>query len=290
MRYEGAVFRPPSEAGSLIVQLTIGCARNTCTFCSMYKDKKFRIRELDEVVEDLLMAKRYYTFGVRRLFLADGDALVVKTEDLLYIINKAYELFPDTLERVTVYGAPKDVLLKTDEELKALKDAGLYLVYLGAESGDDEVLKEVKKGVTSSEIIAAVKKLKKAGILTSVTLISGLGGRRRRVEHAINSAKLVTECKPDYVGFLTLMVEDGTEMLEKLRRGEMELLKPDEVLDELKMFIENVDSEGTVFRSNHASNYLALGGTFNKDNEKLLEIINRSIESRNFKPESWRGL
>lgn len=290
MRYEGAVFRPPSEAGSLIVQLTIGCARNTCTFCSMYKDKKFRIRELDEVVEDLLMAKRYYTFGVRRLFLADGDALVVKTEDLLYIINKAYELFPDTLERVTVYGAPKDVLLKTDEELKALKDAGLYMVYLGAESGDDEVLKEVKKGVTSSEIIAAVKKLKKAGILTSVTLISGLGGRRRRVEHAINSAKLVTECKPDYVGFLTLMVEDGTEMLEKLRRGEMELLKPDEVLDELKMFIENVDSEGTVFRSNHASNYLALGGTFNKDNEKLLEIINRSIESRNFKPESWRGL
>lgn len=290
MRYEGAVFRPPSEAGSLIVQLTIGCARNTCTFCSMYKDKKFRIRELDEVVEDLLMAKRYYTFGVRRLFLADGDALVVKTEDLLYIINKAYELFPDTLERVTVYGAPKDVLLKTDEELKALKDAGLYMVYLGAESGDDEVLKEVKKGVTSSEIIAAVKKLKKAGILTSVTLISGLGGRRRRVEHAINSAKLVTECKPDYVGFLTLMVEEGTEMLEKLRRGEMELLKPDEVLDELKMFIENVDSEGTVFRSNHASNYLALGGTFNKDNEKLLEIINRSIESRNFKPESWRGL
>ncbi len=290
MRYEGAVFRPPSEARSLIVQLTIGCARNTCTFCSMYKDKKFRVRDLDEVIEDLMLAKRYYTFGVRRLFLADGDALVVKTEDLLYIINTAYKLFPDTLERVTMYGAPKDVLMKTDEELKALKDAGLYMVYLGAESGDDEVLKEVKKGATSTEIIEAVKKLKKAGILTSVTLISGLGGRKRRVEHAINSAKLVTECKPDYVGFLTLMVEDGTEMKDKLRRGEMELLRPDEVLEELKMFIENVDSEGTVFRSNHASNYLAIGGTFNRDKAELLNIINRTIENRNFKPESWRGL
>lgn len=290
MRYEGAVYRPPSEAASLIVQLTIGCARNTCTFCSMYKDKKFRVRNLDEVIEDLYLAKRYYTFGVRRLFLADGDALVVKTEDLLYVINKAYELFPDTLERVTMYGAPKDVLMKSDEELKALKDAGLYMVYIGAESGDDEVLKDVKKGATSAEISEAVKKLKKAGILVSMTLISGLGGRKRRIEHALNSAKLVSECKPDYVGFLTLMVEDGTEMKELLRRGEMELLTPSEVLEELKMFIENVDSEGTVFRSNHASNYLAIGGTFNRDNAKLLELINRTIEQRNFKPESWRGL
>lgn len=290
MRYEGAVYRPPSEAASLIVQLTIGCARNTCTFCSMYKDKKFRVRNLDEVIEDLYLAKRYYTFGVRRLFLADGDALVVKTEDLLYVIKKAYELFSDTLERVTMYGAPKDVLMKSDEELKALKDAGLYMVYIGAESGDDEVLKDVKKGATSAEISEAVKKLKKAGILVSMTLISGLGGRKRRVEHALNSARLVSECKPDYVGFLTLMVEDGTEMKELLRRGEMELLTPSEVLEELKMFIENVDSEGTVFRSNHASNYLAIGGTFNRDNAKLLELINKTIEQRSFKPESWRGL
>ncbi|MBE6008889.1 MAG: radical SAM protein [Lachnospiraceae bacterium] len=290
MRYEGAVYRPPSEAGSLIVQLTIGCARNTCTFCSMYKEKKFRVRDLDEVIEDFYIAKRYYTFGVRRLFLADGDALVVKTEDLLYILNKANELFGETLERITMYGAPKDVLLKSDEELKALKDAGLYMVYIGAESGDDEVLKEVKKGATAEEISEAVKKLKKAGILVSMTLISGLGGRKRKVEHALNSARLVTESKPDYVGFLTLMVEEGTEMLDKLRRGEMELLTPPEVLNELKMFIENVDSEGTVFRSNHASNYLSLGGTFNRDKEELLEIINRTIEKRNYKPEYWRGL
>jgi len=290
MRYEGAVYRPPSEAASLIVQLTIGCARNTCTFCSMYKDKKFRVRDLNEVIEDFYIAKKYYTFGVRRLFLADGDALVVKTEDLLFILNKANELFGDTLERITMYGAPKDVLLKSDEELKALKDAGLYMVYIGAESGDDEVLKEVKKGATADEISEAVKKLKKAGILVSMTLISGLGGRKRRIEHALNSAKLVTDCKPDYVGFLTLMVEEGTEMLDKLKRGEMELLTPAEVLEEVKMFIENVDSEGTVFRSNHASNYLSLGGTFNKDKEKLLLTINRTIATKNFKPEFWRGL
>ena len=290
MRYEGAVYRPPSEAGSLIVQLTIGCARNTCTFCSMYKDKKFRVRDLNEVIEDFYIAKRYYTFGVRRLFLADGDALVVKTEDLLYILGKANELFGETLERITMYGAPKDVLLKTDEELKALKDAGLYMVYIGAESGDNGVLKDVKKGATAEEISEAVKKLKKAGILVSMTLISGLGGRKKRVEHALNSAKLVTDCKPDYVGFLTLMVEEGTEMLEQLRRGEIELLTPSEVLEELKMFIENVDSEGTVFRSNHASNYLSLGGTFNEDKEKMLMTINRAIAAKSFKPEFWRGL
>ena len=289
MRYEGAVYRPPSEAGSLIIQLTIGCARNTCTFCSMYKSKKFRIRPLNDVVEDMLMSKRYYTFGVRRLFLADGDALIVKTDDLLYILNKAYEIFP-TLERITMYGAPKDVLGKTDEELAALKKAGLYMVYIGAESGDDEVLKEVKKGATAAEIRDAVLKLKKAGIKVSMTLISGLGGQKRLKEHALNSAKLVTESRPDYVGFLTLMVEPGTEMEQKISTGEMKLLTPGQVMEEIKLFIENVDSEGTVFRSNHASNYLPLAGTFNADKAHLLEIINNAVKNKNYRPEYWRGL
>lgn len=289
MRYEGTVYRPPSEAGSLIIQLTIGCARNTCTFCGMYKDKKFRIRPVEDVIEDMAAAKRYYSFGVKRLFLADGDALVVKTEDLLYVINKAYEIFP-TLERVTMYGAPKDVLLKTDDELKALRKAGLYMVYIGAESGDDDVLRDVKKGATAAEIRDAVIKLKKVGIKVSMTLISGLGGREKLVPHAVNSAKLVTACKPDYVGFLTLMVEPGTEMERKISSGEMELLHPEEVMEEIKLFIENVDSEGTVFRSNHASNYLPLAGTFNRDKEELLAIINSAVKNKSFRPEYWRGL
>ncbi|WP_418417614.1 radical SAM protein, partial [Anaerotignum lactatifermentans] len=154
MRYEGTVYRPPSEAGSLIIQLTIGCARNTCTFCNMYKDKKFRIRPLEEVAEDLEMARKYYShIKVRRIFLADGDALIVKTKDLLYILDKCHEYFPE-VERISVYGAPKDILGKTPEELKQLKDTGLDMVYMGLESGDDDVLKEVKKGVTSEEMIA----------------------------------------------------------------------------------------------------------------------------------------
>jgi radical SAM superfamily enzyme YgiQ (UPF0313 family) len=162
MEYEGMVYRPPSEAGSLIIQVTIGCARNKCTFCNMFKDKKFRIRKLDEVVDDLKDAREYYKdYIVRRVFLADGDALIVKTKDLLYIIDKIHELFPEC-ERISAYGAPADVNLKTDEELKELKKAGIDMIYMGAESGDDKVLSDVKKGVTSSEIISAGKKIKKS--------------------------------------------------------------------------------------------------------------------------------
>ena len=241
MRYEGTVYRPPSEARSLIIQLTIGCARNTCTFCAMYKDKNFRIRPLEEVVEDLYMAREYYkNIPIRRVFLADGDALIVKTKDLLYILEKVKEIFPEC-ERISMYGAPKDILGKTDEELKLLKDAGLDMIYMGIESGDDEVLKFVKKGATQAEMIEAGKKIKKAGMVISVTLISGLGGRRYLKEHALGSAKVITEMKPEYVGFLTLLVEEGTPMYDQLQNGEIELLKPQEVLEEMRLFISNVE-------------------------------------------------
>ena len=219
MRYEGAVYRPPSEAGSLIIQLTIGCARNKCTFCAMFKDKKFRVRKLDEVVADLEEARRYYKdYKVRRIFLADGDALIVKTDDLLYILDKIHELYPEC-ERISAYGAPADVNMKTDEELSRLKAAGLDMIYMGAESGDEIVLRDVKKGVTSEEIANAGIKLKKAGMIVSITLISGLGGRERVYEHAVNSAKLISKIKPEYVGFLTLMVEPGTELYNDYQAG-----------------------------------------------------------------------
>ncbi|MBO8434071.1 MAG: radical SAM protein [Tyzzerella sp.] len=290
MRYEGTVYRPPSEARSLIIQLTIGCARNTCTFCAMYKDKNFRIRPLEEVVEDLYMAREYYkNIPIRRVFLADGDALIVKTKDLLYILEKVKEIFPEC-ERISMYGAPKDILGKTDEELKLLKDAGLDMIYMGIESGDDEVLKFVKKGATQAEMIEAGKKIKKAGMVISVTLISGLGGRRYLKEHALGSAKVITEMKPEYVGFLTLLVEEGTPMYDQLQNGEIELLKPQEVLEEMRLFISNVDSEGTVFRANHASNYIPLGGTFNRDKEVLLMQIEEAEKRNNFKSDHFRAL
>lgn len=290
MRYEGTVYRPPSEAGSLIIQLTIGCARNTCTFCAMYKDKNFRVRQLSEVVEDLEMAKNYYSrVPVRRIFLADGDALIVKTEDLLYILDKCKTLFPE-LERISVYGAPKDILQKTPEDLLKLKQGGLDMVYMGMESGDDQVLLDVKKGATQAEMIEAGKKVRAAGMVVSITLISGLGGRKRLKEHAVESAKAISAIKPEYVGFLTLMVEPGTPMYDQLEAGEIELLDPQEVLEETRLFLEAVDTEGTVFRSNHASNYIPLGGTLNRDRNKLLGQIAEAKKHQSFRPESYRGL
>ena len=290
MRYEGAVYRPPSEAGSLIIQLTIGCARNKCTFCAMFKDKQFRVRKLDEVVADLVDARQYYRdYKIRRIFLADGDALIVKTDDLLYILDKIHEIYPEC-ERISAYGAPADVNMKTDEELAKLKAAGLDMIYMGAESGDDIVLRDVKKGVTSEEIATAGLKLKKAGMIVSITLISGLGGKERLKEHALNSAKLISVIKPEYVGFLTLMVEPGTELYNDYQAGKFQLLGPVEVMEELKIFIENVDSEGTIFRANHASNYVPLKGTFNKDNKMMLEQIEKAEKAGVFRPEIYRGI
>ena len=290
MRYEGTVYRPPSEASSLIIQLTIGCARNTCTFCAMYKDKTFRIRDLQEVVEDLEMARKYYQrIKVKRIFLADGDALIVKTADLLYILGKCKEYFPE-VERISVYGAPKDIIHKTPEELKQLKDAGLDMVYMGLESGDDQVLKEVKKGVTAAEMIEAGQKVRAAGMILSMTIISGKKEKKLMKEHALNSAKVISAIKPEYVGFLTLLIEPGTPMYEQYRAGELDLLTPEEALDETQLFIENVDAEGTVFRANHASNYVPLAGTLNAEKSKILAQIQRSKEQSSYRPETFRGL
>lgn len=290
MRYEGTVYRPPSEAGSLIIQFTIGCARNTCTFCNMYKDKNFRIRPLADVEEDLEMARKYYNRGqVRRIFLADGDALIVKTADMLHILDKCHQYFPE-VERISVYGAPKDILNKTPEELKKLKAAGLDMVYMGLESGADEVLADVKKGVNAGEMIEAGKKVMEAGMTLSMTIISGLGGKRLWKEHALGSAKVISAIKPHFVGFLTLMVEQGTEMYDQVQRGDLEVMNPQEVLDETELFIRNVDAEGTMFRSNHASNYSALGGTLNRERDKILAQIETSRKRSSFRPDSYRGI
>ena len=290
MRYEGAVYRPPSEAGSLIIQMTIGCARNSCRFCNMYKAKKFRIRPVSDVIDDLKMAREYYSdYLVKRLFLADGDALICKTDDLVYVMNRAKEIFPEN-ERITMYGAPRDILLKSHEELVRLRENGLEMVYMGAESGDDDVLRLVEKAATHKEIVDAGIKLKEAGIKVSITLISGLGGREHLESHAVNSARLISEIKPEYVGFLTLILEKGAPMYEELREGKFSYLTPTEVLEELKLFLRSTDSEGTVFRSNHASNYISLAGTFNRDIDRLLAQIEQAEKRNVFKPEYYRGL
>ncbi|MGI6006081.1 MAG: B12-binding domain-containing radical SAM protein [Ruminococcus sp.] len=289
MRYEGLVYRPPSEARSLIVQVTIGCAHNKCTFCTMYKDKKFRIRKKEEVLEDFQMAYDTYGDRIRRIFLADGDALIVKTPDLLDILNFIRERFPSA-ERVTSYGTPGDILRKSEEELRALATAGLDMVYMGAESGDAVTLERINKGVTREEIIEAGQKLRRCGIKSSITLISGLGGRERKKEHAVESARLISDIKPDYVGFLTLMLDESTEIYRQITAGEMELLTPEEVVEEMRLFLTNVDSEGTVFRANHASNYVILKGDLNKDIDNMLHQLDEVEKAGKYRPERVRGL
>ena len=201
----------------------------------------------------------------------------MKTEDLLSILKVIRQLFP-RLERVSAYGAPLDVLAKTPEELKLLKEAGLDMIYIGAESGDDEILQDVKKQATAEQIREACLKLKAAGIKVSVTLISGLAGR------------LISAVKPEYVSILTLMLEPGTPLYEQHKAGKFELLTADEVAREMVLFLENTDSQGSIFRSNHASNYVPLGGTLNQDTPKLLAQLHQVMEQRAYKPEGFRGL
>lgn len=289
MRYEGMVYRPPSEARSLIVQVTIGCAHNACTFCTMYKDKKFRVRKKEEVLEDFQTAYNTYGDNVRRVFLADGDALIVKTQDLLEILNYIKERFP-SVERITSYGTPGDILRKSEAELKALAEAGLGMVYMGAESGDAVTLLDINKGVTREEVIEAGQKLKRCNIQSSITLISGLGGRARKVEHAIESAKLISEIKPDYVGFLTLMLDESTEIYKKIASKQMELLTPEEVVEEMRLFLSNVDAQGTVFRANHASNYVILKGNLNEDIESMINQLDAVEEAGKYRSERVRSL
>lgn len=277
MIYEGDVYRPPSEANSLIIQLTIGCARDTCTFCTMYKRKKFRIRELGEVIEDLYWVKDRYPYYFNRVFLADGDALIVKTPDIITILDKIFELFPQ-VQRVTTYGAAKDVLAKSHEELCQLRQHGLEMVYMGAESGSDKVLKDVDKRVTAAQTVEACQKLKAAGIKTSMTLITGLGGRADSREHAIESAKLVNAAKPEYLGLLTLTIGPAAPLKQDLLSGKFQKLTPTEDMEEQKLFLEHVDSEGTVLRSNHISNHLSLAGTLNADRQEMIDLLDRAIK------------
>ncbi|WP_066501769.1 radical SAM protein [Abyssisolibacter fermentans] len=289
MKYEGIVYRPPSEAYSLIIQVTIGCSHNKCTFCNMYKSKKFRVRKIDDVIKDLIEARRNYKC-VKRIFLADGDALILKNEELKKILVKIQELFPEC-ERIGIYGSPKNILRKTVEELRELKQLGLGIIYLGIESGSDEILKCVNKGVSSSEIVKAGKKVVSSGIKLSVMIISGLGGKEKWKEHAEESARVLNEIDPDYFALLTLLIHPETQIYEDIKAGKVELLNPNEIMIETKHLIKNLKLTNCVFRSNHASNYVALGGVFPKDKEIILKELEKAInEKYDYKDEHYRRL
>lgn len=288
VRYKGKVYRPPSEAYSLIIQVTYGCSHNRCAFCDMYDDKHFAMRPMEEIREDFEQARRVYR-RVERVFLADGDALMRKTDDLVQILGLVYGLFPEC-QRVTCYASPTSLQIKTEEELRLLREKGLKMVYMGLESGCDAVLERMDKGHTAAQIIAAGQKARRSGLQLSVTAISGLGSRELWREHAVETAQAFNAMNPEYIGLLTLMVEPGTPLEKWVREGSFYVLKPVEVMQEMELFLQHIDSPGSVFRMNHASNYLTLKGTLNQDRERLLQQVRQGLAGRGLKDEFLRGL
>ena len=275
MHYSGAVYRPPSEAHSLIVQCTLGCSHNRCAFCIMYKEKQFSINPIEQVLGDLAEARRYYP-RIERIFLADGDALILPMDYLLRVLDYIRDSFPEC-ERVSAYASTKAIMRKTDEELRTLREHGLQMVYVGLETGLEPLLKKYDKGVTVEEIIEHSLRAKAAGMTLSVTAINGMGGREQSEEHALATAAALSRIKADYVAMLTLRVYSGTPLHDWIERGELTMLSPTELAAENRIILQHIDSEGSVFRSNHASNYLPLKGTLNRDRDALIEQIDRAL-------------
>ena len=288
MRYKGKVYRPPSEAYSLIVQVTYGCSHNGCAFCDMYDDKHFALRPMAEIREDFELARQLYR-SVERVFLADGDALIRPAGQLLDILGWVYELFPEC-QRVTCYASPTSLHIRTEEELRALRAAGLTMVYMGLESGCNAVLERMNKGHDAASIIAAGQKARRCGLALSVTAISGLGSLDLLADHAMGTAQALSAMKPEYIGLLTLMVEPGTPLERWVREGSFVVPDAPDILRETEIFLHHIDSEGSVFRMNHASNYLTLKGTLNADKPALLARVHQGMLGHGLRPSCLRAL
>ncbi|MFX0003995.1 MAG: radical SAM protein [Candidatus Hermodarchaeota archaeon] len=295
------VFRPPSEAYSLLIQLTEGCSFK-CDFCMSNLRKEFLVRDIKLVKKDLDVARKQYGPRVRKIFFLDGNAMVTPTDKLVEITRYAFTLFPN-LERVGVYAHSKDILKKSDEQLKMLFDAGLKIAYVGFESGSDHLLNMVHKQASKLDHIRASKKLMKAGITLSATLINGLGGGNSPAiskEHAVESADLVNKICPEddriwYIAFLTLMIPSGTEVFKKKLKGEFVEMSSIEILKELKTFMSHINfnnkNANCIFRSNHASNYLPIKGILDREKESILSTLNYGITHKDIlRPEFYRGL
>lgn len=277
--YDTPVFRPPSEAESFILRVTRGCAHNSCTYCNMYRGVKFEKLSDDQIMRQIAMAYSTDAEGVRRVFLADGDALVLPTERLLNILAVLKKYFPN-LERVSSYAAPRDILAKSVEELTELRRAGLALLYYGMESGDAQTLKDIRKGVNDKQSIEAGKRVIAAGMKLSIMIILGIAGKEGSTRHALATAHAINEIKPTMLSALSLMLYRGSELKEQFERGEFHPLTPAQLMEELKLIMEHVDlpeSEHMIFRSNHVSNYIRLAATLPRDKEQLLEDIDKSI-------------
>lgn len=274
VKYNEPLFRPPGEARSAILQATIGCSWNQCAFCEMYTSKKFRARPFDELEKEIAALAKHYKGHVKKVFLGDGDAFVLSADKLYPIIDEINRHF-GRLQRVSAYASPKDILSKSDLELKKLKDSGLKLLYIGIESGDDELLKLINKGETFNSTKEGILKAHAAGMDTSVMVLNGLGGKRYSRQHALHSAEIVNVVNPKFLSTLTLSLPYGPEHFISRFGGEYIQQTVVEIMEELQLFIENIEVKNVIFRSNHISNNLALAGTLSKDKAMLIETIKK---------------
>ncbi len=289
MDYEGNIIRPPSEAFSIILQATVGCSHNKCTFCGTYTGERFKIKDDQTILEDLAFAAKYMK-RQDRLFICDGDGLIIPQKKLVWLLEKIREMLP-WVRRVGLYGNTKSIKMKTDQQLKELKDLGLGILYMGVESGDDQILEEICKGTTAQNLILQGKRVMAAGIKLSVTVLLGLGGTERSLEHARATGRLLTAMDPDYVGALTLMLIPGTPLGDAYERGEFKLPDQYAMLRELREMVAATDLSRGLFFANHASNYLPVKIRYPRGKEEALALIDQALEGRvGLKPEWMRAL
>ena len=277
IKYDEPVFRPPAEARSAIIQATLGCSWNKCAFCEMYTSKKFRARSIEELIPEIETLSKVYK-GVKKIFLADGDAFVLSANKLIPILNEINSQF-GKLQRVSSYALPKDILGKSDNELKELRSLGLKLLYIGIETGDDGLLKLINKGETFNSTVDGILKAHEAGIDTSIMILNGLGGKEYADQHALKSAEIINKINPKFLSTLTLSLPYGLDHFQNRFNGNYQQQTIVELFEELKIFIENLNVENTIYRSNHVSNNLPLQGTLSKDKDQLVESLQYAIEN-----------
>lgn len=290
MRYDEPLFRPPSEAESFILQATLGCSWNACTYCAMYRSKRFRVRPLDAILADIAEAGARFGTEVRHVFVADGDPLAMDLDHWEPILRALADAFP-RLRRVGTYATARNLLAKTPGELKRLRDLGLSLLYLGPESGDDVTLRRLAKGATVADHVEAAGKARDAGMDQSLIFLLGAGGRERSELHARASGRLATAMDPKYLSTLTLTVVPNTPLARLEDQGRFELPDVRGLLTELRWFVAEARPSSAIFRSNHASNYLPLSGRLPRDREAILAVLDEALAGRlPLRPEWARGL
>jgi radical SAM superfamily enzyme YgiQ (UPF0313 family) len=290
MDYEGLIIRPPSEAYSLLLQVTTGCSHNKCTFCGTYRQKKFKIKPLEQIKKDINEARQYE--DVDRVFLCDGDALIIPQQRLKEILELINKNLPN-IERIGTYANAKSILRKSLDEFKALKALGLDIIYLGVETGNVELLERIHKGVTYEQMVAAGRRVKEAGITLSVTVLLGLGGIEKSIEHALDTARILRDIDPDYVGALTVMFVPETEVYEDYLAGRFVLPDKFGFIRELYLMIDKSNFTNCYFTSNHASNYLSIKTNLPREKEKILKTVGSVINEKDLsriRPEYLRGL